>query len=80
MPLTERASAANVCYHVLNRGDDRACVFHQDGDFQAIRTLAVLSSFIFLYVSNMPPDPKKIRAHPALEAKPSPIVKLGDPC
>ena len=35
MPRTARASAANVCYHVLNRGNNRACVFHQDGDFQA---------------------------------------------
>jgi putative transposase len=35
MPPTARASAANVCDHVLNRGNHRACVFHQDGDFQA---------------------------------------------
>ena len=35
MPRTARASAANVCYHVLNRGNNRACVFHQDGDVQA---------------------------------------------
>ena len=35
MPRTARASAANVCDHVLNRGNNRACVFHQDGDFQA---------------------------------------------
>ena len=35
MPRTARASAANVCYHVLNRGNNRARVFHKDGDFQA---------------------------------------------
>ena len=35
MPRTARASAANVRCHVLNRGNNRACVFHQDGDFQA---------------------------------------------
>ena len=34
MPRTARASAANVCYHVLNRGNNRARVFHKDGDFR----------------------------------------------
>ncbi len=35
MPRTARASAANLCYHVLNRGNNRARVFHKDGDFDA---------------------------------------------
>ena len=35
MPRTARASAANLCYHVLNRGNNRASVFHKDGDFDA---------------------------------------------
>ena len=35
MPRTARASAANLCYHVLNRGNNRASVFHKDGDFNA---------------------------------------------
>ncbi|MBV8486671.1 MAG: hypothetical protein JO161_00195 [Planctomycetaceae bacterium] len=35
MPRTAHASAANVCYHVSNRVNNRACIFHQDGDFQA---------------------------------------------
>src|SRR5208283_4453043 len=35
MPRTARASAANFCYHVLNRGNNRASVFHKDGDFEA---------------------------------------------
>src|SRR5271157_177808 len=35
MPCTARASAANPCYHVLNRGNNRASVFHKDGDFDA---------------------------------------------
>ena len=39
MPRTARASAANVCYHVLNRGNARATVFHDDGDYQAFVTL-----------------------------------------
>src|SRR5271157_5829251 len=35
MPRTARASAANFCYHVLNRGNNRVSVFHKDGDFNA---------------------------------------------
>ena len=35
MPRTVCASAANLCYHVLNRGNNRASVFHKDGDFNA---------------------------------------------
>ena len=35
MPRTVRALAANVCYHVLNRGNARAKVFHDDDDFTA---------------------------------------------
>ena len=33
MPRTARASAGNVCYHVLNRGNGRNTVFHKDGDY-----------------------------------------------
>ncbi len=35
MPRTARASAADFCYHVLNRGNARAEVFHQAGDYEA---------------------------------------------
>jgi putative transposase len=35
MPRTARASRANWCYHVLNRGNGRAEVFHKDEDFAA---------------------------------------------
>ena len=35
MPRTARASAVSPCYHVLNRGNNRASVFHKDGDFNA---------------------------------------------
>jgi len=35
MPRTARASAANYCYHVLNRGNGRARVFHKEGDYDA---------------------------------------------
>jgi putative transposase len=32
MPINARASAANLCYHIL----DRACDFHEDSDLQAL--------------------------------------------
>lgn len=39
MPRTARASAANYCYHVLNRGNARNSVFHKDDDCQAFVAL-----------------------------------------
>ena len=33
MPRTARASAADYCYHVLNRGNAGATVFHDDVDY-----------------------------------------------
>ena len=35
MPRTARASAAGYCYHVLNRGNACAEVFHAEGDYLA---------------------------------------------
>ncbi len=35
MPRTIRASAADFCYHVLNRGNGRAEVFHKPADYDA---------------------------------------------
>ncbi|WP_406698303.1 transposase [Singulisphaera sp. Ch08] len=35
MPRTARASSAGYCYHVLNRGNARATVFHKDADYDA---------------------------------------------
>ncbi len=35
MPRTIRASAGGYCYHVLNRGNGRAQVFHHEGDYAA---------------------------------------------
>ena len=35
MPRTARASAADYCYHVLNRGNGRAEVFHKPEDYYA---------------------------------------------
>ena len=39
MPRTARAFAANTCYHVLNRGNNRNTVFHKDGDYGAFLKL-----------------------------------------
>src|SRR5438132_11087818 len=39
MPRTARASAGGVCYHVLNRGNGRADVFHKGDDFAAFLKL-----------------------------------------
>ena len=35
MPRTARASAGGYCYHVLNRGNARARVSHESGDYAA---------------------------------------------
>jgi len=35
MPRTARQAAGGVCYHVINRGNARATVFHKDADFDA---------------------------------------------
>ena len=39
MPRTARASVGEYCYHVINRGNARAEVFHAEGDYQAFVTL-----------------------------------------
>jgi putative transposase len=35
MPRVARSSAGGVIYHVLNRGNGRAKLFHKDGDYEA---------------------------------------------
>jgi len=44
MPRPLRASAANTCYHVLNRGNARGTVFHKDGDYAAFLKLLAQAS------------------------------------
>ena len=39
MPRTARAAAGGYCYHVLNRGNRRAEVFHKDEDYAAFAAL-----------------------------------------
>jgi putative transposase len=39
MPRTARASLANYCYHVFNRGNRRAEVFHKPDDYEAFVAL-----------------------------------------
>jgi putative transposase len=43
MPRTARASQANYCYHVLNRGNARAEVFHKPADYAAFVELIELA-------------------------------------
>ena len=33
MPRTARASIGNICYHVINRGNNRCEVFHKNADY-----------------------------------------------
>src|SRR5262245_52345083 len=35
MPRTARADVGGFCYHVINRGNRRAQVFHKDADYAA---------------------------------------------
>jgi putative transposase len=39
MPQTSRASRVGFVYHVLNRGNGRCEVFHEDDDFAAFVNL-----------------------------------------
>jgi REP-associated tyrosine transposase len=39
MPRTARASVADYCYHVLNRGNGRAEVFHKEADYAAFHAM-----------------------------------------
>jgi putative transposase len=39
MPRTSRAARADVCYHVLSRGNARQTVFHDDTDFNGFSVL-----------------------------------------
>ena len=35
MPRTARAACADVCYHVMSRGNARASIFHESSDYDA---------------------------------------------
>lgn len=39
MPRTARASVGGLCYHVINRGNARATVFHDDAAYAGFRDL-----------------------------------------
>jgi putative transposase len=44
MPRTARADSGGVCYHVLNRGNGRAEVFHKPEDYEAFLRLIPLAN------------------------------------
>ncbi len=39
MPRTARASVGDIAYHVINRGNAKMCVFHDDDDYDAFLDL-----------------------------------------
>ena len=39
MPRTARAIVADCCYHILNRGNKRARIFHEPADFEQFQSL-----------------------------------------
>jgi len=39
MPRTARAIEAGYCYHVLNRGNKKACIFHEPADYAQFQAL-----------------------------------------
>ena len=44
MPRTARAIVGGICYHVINRGNARATVYHEARDYIAFLTLMILAS------------------------------------
>ncbi len=44
MPRTARASVGGICYHVINRGNARATVFHDEGDYRDFLALMAKAS------------------------------------
>ena len=44
MPRTARASVADYCYHVLNRGNGRSEVFHKRADYDAFLEMVAAAS------------------------------------
>ena len=47
MPRIPRGEFAGYCYHVLNRGNGRARVFHTDADYRAFIQLLALAKHRF---------------------------------
>lgn len=53
MSRTARAVVGDYCYHVINRGNGRAEIFHAEGDDQAFVNL----------LGQWNPDPLRIQNH-----------------
>jgi putative transposase len=43
MPRTARASVGGICYHVINRGNNRARIYHDQSDYRAFVRLVELA-------------------------------------
>jgi len=46
MPRTARAAVGGLCYHVLNRSNARARVFHDPADYRAFIELLALATLL----------------------------------
>ncbi len=44
MPRIPRGHRSGLAYHVLNRGNGRATIFHKDADYRAFCDLLVAAS------------------------------------
>jgi putative transposase len=44
MPRTSRASVGDICYHVINRGNGRATVFHKPADYDRFTEMMIDAS------------------------------------
>jgi hypothetical protein len=56
MPRTPRAQQAGFVYHVINRGNGRATIFHKAQDYQAFLSILALECGI-LVVAGLGSDP-----------------------
>jgi putative transposase len=43
MPIISRGEQAGFVYHVINRGNDRATIFHKPQDYQAFLSILALA-------------------------------------
>ncbi len=41
MPRTARAAKKDICYHVMNRGNNRTTIFHDNEDYRYFETLLI---------------------------------------
>jgi putative transposase len=83
MPRPSRAPAGGYCYHVLNRGNARAQVFHKDRDFQAFAEVIAEASLrhpMRLLAYCVMPNHFHIALWPKADGEPVDALALDHPC